>query len=297
MGKVSKALNKSQPQFSPEALPVDHTDQDRYNDQKFPHMIRENKVNTLNPNAPDLSRTVEDKIKNWDERLISSTRYVTGVAEGIRKLRSRILHTDSSRKIKSILILSSDPQEGKTFVCANLGISFARSREHQVLLVDCDLRRPSLHTMFGINREKGLADYLGGKINISGISDLEVSTGLSKLSIIPAGSPQENPAELLSSTKMPEIVDELSSRYHDGLVILDTPPFHSAAETLLLSKLVDKIVLVVRWGKSGRENIKKMVDTIGREKIIGTVFNAFEANVLDRKMQGVGYGNYYSEYY
>jgi capsular exopolysaccharide synthesis family protein len=247
--------------------------------------------------ATAFPRKTEKNTNHWDERLVHSTRYVTGVAEGIRKLRSRLLLSNSGRKPKSILVLSSDPQEGKSFVCANLGISFARSLEYHATLVDCDLRRPSLHKMFGITDRKGLADYLNDEKDISSISSLAVDSGLPKLSIIPAGSIPDNPAELLSSEKMAEMFDELASRYQDHLVIVDSPPFHAAAETLLLSQLVDKIVLVVRWGKSGRENVGKMVETIGRDKIIGTVFNAFEMNILDRKIQGVGYHDYYSEYY
>ena len=93
------------------------------------------------------------------------------------------------------------------------------------------------------------------------------------------------------------LIEQLTSMYDDRLILLDTPPFHAASETLVLAQLVDKIVLVVRWGKSGREDVKKMIDHIGREKIIGVVFNAFEMNILDRKIQGLGYHNYYSESY
>jgi capsular exopolysaccharide synthesis family protein len=236
----------------------------------------------------------EANTKNWDERLISSTNDVTGVADGIRKVRNMILHSNSGTPIRSVLVLSSDPQEGKSFVCANLGISFAKSVEHQALLVDCDLRRPCLHKLFGINMQRGLADYLD---HGEDVTKLIVGTGLPKLELIPAGSPVTAPAELLSSTKIPDMLEELSSRRDHRLIILDTPPFYAASETILLSQLVDAIVVVVRWGRSGRENVRKMVETIGREKIIGTIFNAFEMNILDRRIQGVGYGNYFPEYY
>ena len=96
---------------------------------------------------------------------------------------------------------------------------------------------------------------------------------------------------------MSALIKDLANRYDDRLILLDTPPFHAASEALVLSQLVDKVVLVVRWGKAGRENVKKMANQIGRKKIIGVVFNAFEMNILDRKMQGVGYHNYYSESY
>ena len=186
------------------------------------------------------------------------------------------------------------PRKAKSFVCANLGVSIAQSLEQQALIIDCDLRRPSLQGLFGLKHQKGLTNYLRDGDNLS---NLIHTTGLPKLSIIPSGLPPDNPSELLSSNKMPAMLEELANTYEDHLILLDSPPFHAASEALVLSQLVDKIVLVVRWGKSGRENVKKMIELVGREKIIGVVFNAFESNIIDRKVQGVGYHNYYSESY
>ena len=246
------------------------------------------------PKIASLPSQTEGSRENWDERLVSTIEKFSGVAESFRKLRTMILHPESGNAPRSIMVLSSDPQEGKSFVCANLGVSFAHSVEKQALMIDCDLRRPSLQGLFGLKHRKGLTNYLRDGDNIS---NLICTTGLPKLSIIPSGLSPDNPSELLSSNKMPAMIEELANEYDDRLILLDTPPFHAASETLVLSQLVDKIVLVVRWGKSGRENVKKMTDIIGREKIIGVVFNAFESNIIDRKVQGVGYHNYYSESY
>jgi exopolysaccharide/PEP-CTERM locus tyrosine autokinase len=298
VGKLSKALNKigAGSAFQPEHAPVPpppplHEEQSTPAGTVAAH---KNKKKNSRPKADPFPLPAEQTIDNWNERLVYAIENFSGVAESFRKLRTLILHPESGDPARSIMVLSSDPQEGKSFVCANLGVSFAHSVGQKALMVDCDLRRPSLQGLFGLNHPKGLTEYLGGEKNIS---DVIYSTGLHKLSIIPAGSIPENPAELISSEKMADMMEELTNRYSDRLILLDTPPFHAAAETLVLSQLVDKVVLVIRWGKAGRENVKKMIEHIGREKIIGVVFNAFEMNILDRKVQGVGYHDYYTESY
>jgi Mrp family chromosome partitioning ATPase len=113
-----------------------------------------------------------------------------------------------------------------------------------------------------------------------------MKTGMRKLSIIPSGSTPVNPAELLCSDKVGKMFAELDSRYDDRFIIIDTAPFGVASETAVLAKHVDGVVLVVRWGKSGRDQVKKMVEILGRDKIIGVVFNAYETNVLSSKVSG-----------
>ena len=289
MGKISKALNKvAPPPGSHLNPPVE------YHESQDLRSKAEKTTTTVQPSITHPPSPTETSTDKWDERLLDASKNYSGVAESFRKLRTMILHPESGNPARTIMTLSSDPQEGKSFVCANLGISLAHSVEQQALMIDCDLRRPSLQGLFGLKHPKGLTNYLRDGDNVA---DLIYPTGLPKLSIIPSGPPPDNPSELLSSDKMSLLIKELTQMYDDRLILLDTPPFHAASETLVLSQLVDKFVVVVRWGKSGRENVKKMIDQIGREKVIGVVFNAFEMNILDRKIQGVGYHNYYSESY
>ncbi len=291
MGKVSKALNKVESIIEP-----DNTSPASFQEPQETYVTpaKNNKKVKIEPKTASPPSQTVGSIENWNERLVNTIEKFSGVAESFKKLRTTILHPESGNPPQSIMVLSSDPQEGKSFVCANLGTSFAQSVEHHALMIDCDLRRPSLQGLFGLKHQKGLTNYLRDE---ESISNLIFSTGLPKLSIIPSGLPPDNPSELLSSNKMSTMIEELTSKYDNRLILLDTPPFHAASEALVLSQLVDKVVLVVRWGKSGRENVKKMTDIIGREKIIGVVFNAFESNIIDRKVQGVGYHNYYSESY
>ncbi len=228
----------------------------------------------------------------WDDRLILATATTGPVAESIRALRTRILHPPTGKTPRSVLVTSASPGEGKSFICANLAISLAQGVDNYCLLVDCDLRKSMQHTLFGLSNTAGLVDYLQHKKKLS---ELLVPSGVEKLSILQAGPQSINPAELLGSASMTSLVDELAKRYEDRIVLLDSPPLHAASETAILAQHVDAVVLVVRYGASRREHVKALVDAIGRDKIIGVVFNAFKSNMLDSKV--FGYYEYQQNFY
>ena len=232
------------------------------------------------------------RLGQWDDRLTLATVTTGPVAESIRALRTRILFPPTGKIPRTLLVTSGSPGEGKSFICANLGISLAQGVDNYCLLVDCDLRKPAQHNLFGLGNTLGLSDYLQHKRQIP---DLLLPSGVEKLSILPAGPRSINPAELLSSATMASLVDELSRRYEDRIVLLDSPPLHAASETAVLAQHVDGVVLVVRYGASRREYVKALADAIGREKILGVVFNAYKATMLDYKV--FGYYEYQQEYY
>jgi exopolysaccharide/PEP-CTERM locus tyrosine autokinase len=220
---------------------------------------------------------------DWDERLTISSSLNDSVMESFRNLRTRILHPAEGRPPRTILVTSATPGEGKSFVCANLGISFAQGVDNYALLVDADLRKPSMARLFGHPNDFGLVHYLrDGRP----LEELITPVGVEKLNILPAGPPPVNPAELLGSDSMAQLVRELARRYDDRIVIFDSPPLHVAAETSILAKYVDAVVLVVRWGGSRREHIKALVDRIGRDKIVGVLFNAYKSTLVDNKVFG-----------
>ncbi len=231
----------------------------------------------------------------WDERLSLATSFSLEATEPFRVLRSRILYPDDdSRTFRTILVVSTVPKEGKSFVSANLAIALAQGVDQRCLLVDCDLRRPTLARLFGLSGDRGLADYL---LKGSDLADLIQKTSVDKLTLLASGRPPINPAELLGSTKMHGLVRELAERYDDRLIILDSPPILAASETVVLSQKVDGVVLVVRHGVSSRSQIQKVVELIGKDQIIGVVFNGYEGHYLEDKMLGQYsyYGSYYSE--
>lgn len=240
----------------------------------------------------EIAENIVQRPGQWDDRLILATMTTGPVAESIRALRTRILFPPSGKVPRTILVTSAAPGEGKSFICANLGISLAQGVDNYCLLVDCDLRKPSQHNFFGLGNKAGLSDYLQHKKQIP---ELLVPSGIEKLSILQAGPRSINPAELLGSAAMTSLVDELAQRYDDRIVLFDSPPLHAASETAVLAQHVDGVVLVVRYGVSRREYVKALADAIGRDKILGIIFNAYRATVLDYKV--FGYYEYQQESY
>jgi capsular exopolysaccharide synthesis family protein len=184
------------------------------------------------------------------------------------------------------MVTSPLPGDGKSFVASNLAISVALNINRHVLLLDCDLRRPSIHSRFGFDDVPGLSDYLLGGM---GLQDLLLRTTVDKLSIMPGGQPPANPSELLSSDRMSELLKETTERYHDRLIILDSPPPTLTAETSVLARWVEGVIIVVKQGKTPLEGASEVIDKIGREKIIGGIINNYEVR------SSRYYGNYYGK--
>lgn len=289
LGKVSKALEKA----SSEAFRVPSTSMSKQ--KKTPNFFQKTQP-TLSPATEHFHEESPQKTinKQWDERLLLTTSEETQYADIFKRLRSKILHPAEGPPPRKILITSAVPTEGKGFVSANLGIALARGMGQHALIVDCDMRKPALGDMFGIQNDYGLADYLKKNIDLTHIIQ---KTDLPKLSIIPGGMRPSNPTELLDSQKMVKLISELTNRYHDRYILLDTPPNLIASETAILSKYVDGVVIVVRWGGSDREQVKKLVDAIEKNKIIGIVFNAYEKNTMENYLTNRNEYEYYQKYY
>ncbi len=213
-------------------------------------------------------------------------------AEQFRKLRSQILRLGTPDSPRTIMVTSAMDGEGKTFVAANLAAGIARHLHAQALLVDCDLRDPSLSEWFNLPKTKGLSDYLAG----DGVpSEYVLTTGLEKLSVLPAGNLRENPTELVSSNKMEAFLEELKSRQNNRYIILDSTPILATTEPEVLARLVDGIIFVVRAGNVPRETIQQAIRSIGKEKVIGVVLNdlVFRSPALNSRYFGSnGYYRY-----
>ncbi len=260
----------------------------------------ESREETSNQNTPapstypqSTNRTVTSE--PWNERINIVVNSTDQAAEAFRVIRSKILFPeDGKARPRTIMVASSAPEEGKSFVSVNLAVAIAKGLDQHSLLVDCDLRRPSLAGLLGLVPEHnwGLTEYLQDERQLN---ELICKTSVDKLSLLPSGSVPQNPAELLTSVKMTRLVNELSGRYSDRLIIFDSPPFQVASESLVLAKKVDGVVLVVRYGKSDRTKIKTMADAIGPEKIIGVVFNGQKDSYIKKKVFDPygSYGHYY----
>lgn len=232
---------------------------------------------------------------SWDERIDLVANQSSLAAESFKMLRSRILYPQDGReRPKTIMVCSSGPSEGKSFVSVNLAVAMARGVDQHSLLVDCDLRYPSLCGLLGLNDvcRSGLTEYLSDEC---ALEETIYKTSTNKLSLLASGRVPMNPAELLASGKMSRLIEELSGRYSDRFIVFDSPPFQVASETVVLSQHVDGVVLVIGYGKSDRSRIINMVEVLGREKIIGIVFNGLRDNFLQKKMMDP-YGHY-GQYY
>jgi protein-tyrosine kinase len=188
--------------------------------------------------------------------------------EQFRKLKTCIFRR-SPDPPRFILITSAAPGEGKTTVAVNLAITISKEIHRKVILIDADLRKPSIFNEKYSN-SRGLSDYLSGQVTAAEIlSNFETD----KFIVIPAGTPPQKPAELVGSKKMKELARTLKEDSDDQFILIDSPPVLSASEPLLLSEWVDGIILVVMAGQVPKPAIRRVIDTLGREKIIGVVFN------------------------
>jgi len=203
--------------------------------------------------------------------------------EQYRKLAATLHHAQGDRGLKVILVASANPGEGKSLTASNLALTLSGSYQRRVLLIDADLRRPSLHNIFGVPNGTGLSDGLG-RVSIEGLGVVEVSP---RLSVLPSGRPMEDPTSALTSAQMRRILDEARAGY--DWTIIDTPPIGMLTDARLLAEMVDGVVLVAEAEKTPYPDLVRAIDTIGRERMLGVVLN--------RLRHVPGGTHYYASYY
>lgn len=191
------------------------------------------------------------------------------IATEYRRLFQNLRQTENQAELKSILITSAVTGEGKSTVSSLLSITAAR-KGHRTLLIDCDIRRPSIHALFQLNRRDGLAEIiLDGASSKNAIK----KTSLSELDVITAGKATPHPSELFDTQAIGDLIGELKF-YYDYL-ILDTPPVIPVSDPMLLAQLVDGVLLVVKAGSTARQVASRAVSimTTNRAKVLGVVLN------------------------
>lgn len=225
--------------------------------------------------------------EDMDQNLIALHKPQSVEAQVFKNLRTNILFPSAGKPPKSILVTSALPGEGKSFVCANLAISIAQGLEDHVLLIDADLRKPTIDNFFGIGQVPGLSEYLVGGEDVS---KHFIKTTVQKLTVLPAGKPPHNPTELLTTQKMKALLNEVTRRYDDRHIIIDSAPPSLASETAVVAKYVDGIIMVVRAGKTPRSEITDVIKQLGKEKIVGIVLN--HSDQFLKKYYGYGKSYY-----
>lgn len=210
------------------------------------------------------------------------------MAECFRFLRSKVTRPATGDPPRTILVTSAISGEGKTFVASNLAAMISQSPEEFVLLIDADLRAPKLHSTMGMTLPReGLCTYLSQN---APLPSLLVKTAMDRLSFLPAGHYKDNPAELLSSSKMKALLQEVRDRYSDRFVIIDSPPIELAPETSVIANEVDGIIFVVRYASSPRQSVKSAMEKMQKEKVLGVVFNGCDE--VSGLYSRYGYGKY-----
>lgn len=218
--------------------------------------------------------------------LITHTDPKSPVSEAYRVLRTNIQYSSVDNPLKTIVITSTGPMEGKTTTIANLAVTFAQAGS-KVLLIDTDLRKPKVHKVFMLSNESGLTNLLTAKEG----SEFSIRHHKEKnLHILTSGTIPPNPSELLNSNAMRNFVAKAKEEY--DIVLLDSPPVGSVTDASIISTYVDGTILVVKSGKVEVDAVKRAKETLDRvnANIIGVVLNN-----LDKKALGNKY--YYSYYY
>ena len=199
------------------------------------------------------------------------------ISEQYREIRTNIEYSNVDQNTKTILVTSSDKNEGKTTTVSNLAVSFANLNK-KVLLIDCDLRNASIHKMFKINNIYGLTDILAKD---KAVDKCIQKTELENLYVLTAGAIPPNPAEILSSEKMKNLIEDLKNIY--DYIFIDTPPIGLVTDAGALSSFIDGVVLVVKSEsieKKYLEETKKKLDAVDA-RILGAILNSYKSEQKD----------------
>jgi capsular exopolysaccharide synthesis family protein len=193
--------------------------------------------------------------------------------EAYGSLRTRVMRLQASKGIRSLMLTSSVPSEGKTLTSLNLAMSYAKLQKLRILLVDGDLRSRGLTRLLKIPEGPGLSDYLGGKFTVD---KTVLPTELDNLFVLGAGSLNGQPSELFASPLWSEFIRWASQAY--DIVIIDTPPIHSISDAELISAGCDGVLFVVRALSTPREIARTCVSRLDKRKLIGIVFNGIPSS-------------------
>ena len=210
---------------------------------------------------------------NVEKYLLSVNDPFSPAIDQIRKLKLTLFH--AKRRVRTIMITSAKPGEGKTFIATNLSASIASGVENTALLIDCNFRNPIIAQIFNVDAEKGLSSYLSENIRVG---DLLCKTFIQKLGILPMGPAIFGASELVHSSKMRSLVSELGERYDDRYIILDSTAISDTTEPLILAEQVDAIVMVVKGAATTADEVMAAVAALShvRQKIIGVVLNGYQ---------------------
>ncbi|NOY76786.1 MAG: polysaccharide biosynthesis tyrosine autokinase [Calditrichaeota bacterium] len=226
-----------------------------------------------------------DKIKKIDSQLVTYDYSPTPVGEAYRALRTKIMFSKNTGRIKTLVVTSFAPGDGKSFTCSNLAITLAQHKTN-VLLVDADLRRGVQHNTFSVAKEPGLTNYLMG---VATFNEVTQETHVPNLYMVSCGSMVPNPSELLGSMRLKRFIDEAKRRF--DFIMFDTPPLNAATDSVVLGTQVDGLLIIARAEVTNRNVAKQKLDLFENVpvNIIGAVLNGSEQDLAH---EGYSYYHY-----
>ena len=234
--------------------------------------------------VPAIAMDSDGKYDGEIPELVTMSSPKSTSSEAYRGIRTSILFSSAENQPQVLLVSSAGPGEGKTITTTNLAITMAQSGS-KVIILDCDMRRPKIHKLFGLSREKGMSNILVGGCNVE---EAITHTHIPNLDVIPCGPVPPNPSEILGSGRMADLLDRL--RKHCARIIIDSPPITAVTDAVVLAKFADGLVLVISAGETPREIIQNGLGQL----------RSVNAHVLGAVLNGVEMGRdstYYYQYY
>jgi capsular exopolysaccharide synthesis family protein len=220
--------------------------------------------------------------------LVLSDAALPAAIEQYRRLATTLHYAQEQRGLRTLMVASAMPSEGKTLTTANLAMTLSESYRRRVLVIDADLRRPSMHDVFGLPNRAGLNDLLAALPDADPPPAFQVSD---RLTVLTAGRPTSDPMSALTSVALRKLLGSAATAY--DWVIIDTPPVALLSDANLLTSGTDGVILVVSAGTVSYKLIQRAVDALGRNRIIGVVLNRATDALLAAHY---GYGGYYGAY-
>ncbi len=200
-----------------------------------------------------------------------------------KTLRTHVWHKMRTHGWNTLAITSSNPGEGKSLTAINLAINLALMEvDHAIILIDLDMRNPSVHRYFGLEPELGVSDYL---VAGTPLDEIIVDPGIGRFYVVPGSVALPNSSEILSSPRTSRLIDEIKARFPSNIIIFDMPPILLTDDVLVLSPYIDSTILVIEEGKTLSKDASRAMDALGRNNLMGTVLNKAEVKVQQ-------YGNF-----
>ena len=239
--------------------------------------VEERAESSASSTLSDFTYTKTQQVRVDEEQLIDN-RIISGIkhderAAVYRQLRSQVLQQMRANDWRTLAITSPQENAGKTLTAANLAISLSQEVNQTVLLVDLDLRKPSVHEAFGVEHSHGLVDCMNGNASIE---DVLFNPGYPRLTVLPGNELGVHSSELLTSPKMCSLIDEITHRYDDRLILFDLPPLLQNDDALIFAPLVDSVMLVIEAGANSSEDVQRSMRLLKGSNLLGTVLNKFK---------------------